>query len=86
MMAKIKKKNEKIMLVRMKTNYAGPRGTCSEGKIIKLPKREAEALIRGKYAVDMTHIETAAVVTGNQEVMPDAAAKKTATPENDGDM
>ncbi len=38
------------MKVRMRTQYAGPSGTCGPGKIIDLPQKEARELIKGKYA------------------------------------
>ena len=38
------------MLVRMRTTYAGNRGTCTPGNTIDVPDDEARALIEGRYA------------------------------------
>ena len=39
------------MKVKMLTRYAGPGGTCSPGKAIDLPEKEAQSLIAGRYAL-----------------------------------
>ena len=41
------------MLVRMRTNFAGPQGTARAGKIIDLPKTQAEDLIKKGFAAAM---------------------------------
>jgi hypothetical protein len=38
------------MRVRLRTTYAGARGTARPGEIVDLPKVEAEALVAGGYA------------------------------------
>jgi len=39
------------MIVRMRSNYSGPRGQARSGKHINLPSAEAKELIDGGYAV-----------------------------------
>lgn len=41
----------KKLRVQMRTNYAGPGGTCEAGKRIELAEGEARELIAGGYAV-----------------------------------
>ena len=38
------------LLVRMRTQYAGPHGACPPGGTIRLPKAAAMALVQGGYA------------------------------------
>jgi hypothetical protein len=38
------------MIVRMRTNYAGPLGTCKAGNVIDLPNNEAKNLLTAGYA------------------------------------
>ncbi len=39
------------MLIKMLTRYASPKRSCPPGGVIDLPKKEAESLIEGGYAV-----------------------------------
>ena len=37
------------MKVKMRTNYAGPKGSCRPGHIIDLPEKEARQIVDGNY-------------------------------------
>lgn len=59
------------MLVKMRTQYAGPNGTCSPDKVIDLDQAEAQELVKGGYAVPFDpnnpDAETSAASTAGAE-------------------
>ncbi len=62
--------------VRMRSNYAGPAGSCSAGGEINLPDAEAKGLIEGGYAT-----EIAAAVKPAPKARKPKAKAETATAE-----
>jgi hypothetical protein len=45
------------MLIRMRTQYAGPRGTFAPNAIVEMDKDEAKVLISSGYAVPVSGVE-----------------------------
>ena len=74
------------MKIKLLAQYAGPRGVFNPGDVLDLPDVEAQALVQGRYAVDVTPVVVTpalvyvppapvAVETIETADLPDAAEK-----------
>ena len=66
------------MKVRMRTTYAGPRGTAGPGKIIDLPDQEAMGLLKSGYAVPAPAERAPASARAEKAVAPPNTEKAAA--------